>query len=234
MQVKDIMSTNVITITPDTALRDIVATLLEQHISGLPVVDRGKVVGMVGEGELVHRHEIGTEGESPKSWWERVLGTEPGSAIYVRSHGVRASDIMNPEVTPVAVDDSLSKVASIFEAREVRRLPVLRRDQLVGIVTRTDLVRAVKTVRATTDSLAANKVQSDEAIRLRLQTELEKQSWWQSKWCSVFVSDGLVRYTGISDSDIDRQAARVAAENVPGVRGIQDDRLQFTDWQPMM
>src|SRR6185369_13982573 len=125
MQVKDIMSANVITITPDTAVRDIVATLLEQHISGLPVVDGGKVVGMVGEGELVHRHEIGTEGERPKSWWERVLGTEPGSAIYVRSHGVRGGDIMSQEVTSVAVEDPLSKVASIFESREVRRLPVL-------------------------------------------------------------------------------------------------------------
>jgi len=234
MQVKDIMSADVITITPDTAVRDIVATLLEHHISGLPVVDWGKLVGMVGEGELVHRHEIGTEGERPKSWWERMLGSESGSAIYVRSHGVRAGDIMNPEMTSVAADDSLSKVASIFEAREVRRLPVLQGEQLVGIVTRTDLVRAVRAVGATADNLAANRTMSDEAIRLRVQTELEKQSWWQSKWCSVLVSNGLVRYTGISDNYIDRQAARVAAENVPGVRGVQDDRLQFTDWQPMM
>ena len=231
MQVKDIMSAKVITVTPDAVVRDIVATLLEQHISGLPVVSGGKVVGMVGEGELIHRHEIGTDDERPKSWWERVLGSEPGSAGYVRSHGVRAGDIMNPEVTSVAVDDSLSKVASIFEAREVRRLPVLRGEQLVGIVTRTDLVRAMG---ATTDNLGANGAQSDEAIRLRLQTELEKQPWWHSKWCSVFVCNGLVRYTGISDSDVDRQAARVAAENVPGVRAVQDDRLQFTDWQPMM
>ena len=234
MQVRDIMSANVITITPDTVVRDIVATLLEHHISGLPVVDRGKVVGMVGEGELVHRHEIGADGERPKSWWERVLGSEPSSAIYVRSHGIRASDIMSREVTSVAANASVAEVASIFEAREVRRLPVLQGDQLVGIVTRTDLVRAVRAARATTDNVGANRTQSDEAIRLRLQTELEKQSWWLSKWCSVLVSNGLVRYTGISDSDIDRQADRVAAENVPGVRGVQDDRLQFTDWQPMM
>jgi len=231
MQVRDIMSANVITITPDTVVRDIVATLLEHHISGLPVVDRGKVVGMVGEGELVHRHEIGADGERPKSWWERVLGSEPSSAIYVRSHGIRASDIMSREVTSVAANASLAEVASIFEAREVRRLPVMEGGRLVGIVTRADLVRALG---ATTDHPAVARAQSDEAIRLRLQTELEKQSWWQSKWSSVLVSNGLVRYIGISDSDIDRQAARVAAENVPGVRGVQDDRLQFTDWQPMV
>ena len=231
MQAKDIMSANVITISPDTAVRDIVATLLEHHISGLPVVDRGRVVGMVGEGELLHRHEIGTEGERPKTWWERLLGSEPGSAIYVRSHGVRAADIMNSDVTSVAADASLAEVASIFESRVVRRLPVMLGEQLVGIVTRADLVRALA---ATTDNHDEARTQSDEAIRLRLQAELEKQSWWQSKWCSVLVSNGLVRYTGISDSDVDRQAARVAAENVPGVRGVQDDRLQFTDWQPMM
>lgn len=231
MQAKDIMSANVITISPDTAVRDIVATLLEHRISGLPVLERGRVVGMVGEGELLHRHEIGTEGERPKTWWERVLGSEPGSAIYVRSHGVRAGDIMNRDVTSVAADASLAEVASILESREVRRLPVMLGEQLVGIVTRADLVRALG---ATTDNHDEARTQSDEAIRLRLQAELEKQSWWQSKWCSVLVSNGLVRYTGISDSDIDRQAARVAAENVPGVRGVQDDRLQFTDWQPMM
>ena len=118
-----------------------------------------------------------------------------------------------------------------FRSREVRRLPVMEGERLVGIVTRADLVRAL---RATTDDPGAAGAQSDEAIRLRLQSELEKQSWWQSKWCSVLVSNGVVRYTGISDGDIDRQAARVAAENVPGVRGVQDDRLQFTDWQPMM
>lgn len=231
MQAKDIMSANVITISPDTAVRDIVATLLEHHISGLPVVDRGRVVGMVGEGELLHRHEIGTEGERPKTWWERLLGSEPGSAIYVRSHGVRAGDIMNSDVTSVAADASLAEVTSILDSREVRRLPVMQGKSLVGILTRADLVRALA---ATPDSLDSAETSPDEAIRLRLQTDLEKQSWWQSKWCSVFVSNGVVRYTGISDSYIDRQAARVAAENVPGVRGVQDDRLQFTDWQPMM
>lgn len=231
MQVKDVMSANVITITPDTAVRDIVATLLAHHIGGLPVVDRGRVVGMVGEGELLHRHEIGTQRERSKTWWERVLGSEPGSAFYVKSHGVRAGDIMNPEVTSVTVDISLSEVAAIFEAREIRRLPVMREEVLVGIVTRADLVRALA---ATTDSTGTAESQTDEAIRSSLQTELERQSWWQSKWCSVLVSDGLVRYTGISDSDIDRQAARVAAENIPGVHGVQDDRLQFTDWQPML
>jgi CBS domain-containing protein len=231
MQVRDIMSSNVVTITPDVVVRDIVATLLEHHISGLPVVDRGRVVGMVGEGELLHRHEIGTEDQNAKTWWERLLGSEPASAIYVRSHGVRAGDIMNREVTSIAANASLAEVASVFEAREVRRLPVMEGERLVGIVTRADLVRAL---RATVDNPAAAAAQSDEAIRLRLQSELERQSWWQSKWCSVLVSNGVVKYTGISDSDIDRQAARVAAENVPGVRGVQDDRLQFTDWQPMV
>jgi CBS domain-containing protein len=230
MQAKDIMSANVITISPDTHVGEIVRILLGHHISGLPVVDQGRVVGMVGEGELLHRHEIGTEGERPKTWWERLLGSEPGSAIYVRSHGVRAGDIMNRDVTSVDADASLAEVASIFEAREVRRLPVMLREQLVGIVTRADLVSALA---AANDNPPETRTQSDEAIRLRLQAELEKQSWWPSKWCSVQVSNGFVRYTGISDSDIDRQAARVAAENVPGVRGVQDDRLQFTDLQPM-
>jgi CBS domain-containing protein len=231
MEVKDVMSANVITIGPDTAVREIVATLLAHHIGGLPVIDRGRVVGMVGEGELVHRHEIGTEGQAPSTWWERLLGKAPQSAIYVRSHGVRAGDIMNPEVTSVTVDTTLGDVATLFERREIRRLAVLRGDVLVGIVTRADLVRALA---AASGLPCEARARTDDAIRRSLQSELERQPWWPSKWCSVAVSRGRVRYTGISDSDIDRQAARVAAENIPGVQGVQDDRLQFTDWQPMV
>jgi CBS domain-containing protein len=167
------MSANVITITPDTVVGDIVATLLEHHISALPVIEQGRIVGMVGAGELLHRHESGTEGEPARTWCERLIGSEPGSAIYVRSHGVRADDIKSQQVTEVAANASLEQVASFFEAREVRRLLVMEGEQLVGIVTRADLVKALG---ATTAISRAARTQSDEAIRLRLQTEPEKQS----------------------------------------------------------
>jgi len=138
---------------------------------------------------------------------------------------------MNRQLTPIAEDTPVARIASIFEARHIRRLPVLRGTQLVGIVTRTDLVRALA---ARTKDGPAPEVHTDDAIRAQLMAELEKQPWWQAKWCAVFVTHGIVRYRGVYETESDRQAARVAAENIPGVKAVEDDRVASAEWQPMV
>lgn len=233
MNAIDVMSSPVVTVTPFTTVRDIVAILVDKRISGLLVVEDGELLGMVGEGDLVHRHEIGTdEWLAYRSWWQRLTGSDPGPAAYVKSHGARARDIMNHEVTRVSEDTPVGQIASIFEDRSIRRLPVLRGDQLVGIVTRTDLIRALA-VR-TKDIDPTPQQPSDESILERLLTELRKQPWWQPEWCGVYVTNGIVRYRGVYDGEWQRRAARVAAENVPGVRAVEDDRVSSVDWQPMV
>ena len=232
MNAKDVMTSPVISVGAHTTVHAIVTLLVERRISGVPVVEGDEVIGVVDEADLLHRYEIGTDGWlAYRSWWQRLTGADPAPAAYVKSHGGHARDVMNREVALVAEDTPVAQIASIFEARQFRRVPVLRDRRVVGIVTRADLVRALA---AKTRRMAVPQGQTDEAIRARLLAELEKQPWWQSKWSVVFVSNGVVRYRGVYEREADRQAARVAAENVAGVRGIEDDRVSSADWQPMV
>lgn len=158
------------------------------------------------------------------------MRTDPAAA-YVKAHGLRAKDIMTPDVVTAAETTSLAQIASILEERRIRRIPVLRDGRLVGIVTRTDLVAALG---KRDGRIQAAPLQTDDAIRARLLAELWRQPWWRSEWSAVWVTDGVVRYHGLVESDGERRAARVAAENVPGVRAIVDERARFSDWRTML
>lgn len=229
MNAIDIMTAPVISIGPDTPVHEIAALLLERHISGVPVLDKGQVIGMVNEFELLRRREIGTDGSGPeRSWWAHLIERDPRPQEYVRSHAQRARDLMTRQVISVAEDTPVQKIASLFAARAVRRIIVLRERQLVGIVTRADLVHALA---RTSENRPLPRTQSDESIRVRLLAELEKQPWWRSSQSAVSVVDGVVQYRGLIESEDERPAARVAAENVPGVRGVEDSRTMWANWQ---
>jgi CBS domain-containing protein len=231
MLAKDVMTTPVVTIAPDMPLRDTVALLLERRISGVPVVADGRVVGMVSEHDLLRRPELGTDGIAfERPWWVRLLEGESFPADYVRSHAGRARDFMTRPVISVVEDTPLRTLAAIFVRRHIRRVPVLRGERLVGIVSRADLVRAL--ARVVQAPPAPNG--GDEAMRLRLLHELQQQRWWRSDWSTVDVRDGIVHYRGLVEGEAERRAARVAAENVPGVRAVHDDRMQAEAWVPLI
>lgn len=232
MNASDLMTTTVISVGPDAHLASIISVLLDRRISGVFVVDAGKLVGSVGEGELLHRHEIGTQDSlAPKSWWWRFVGGGSPSAAYVKTHGEHARDLMNPVVASVSEDTPIAAVASIFNARHIRRVAVLRGEKLVGVITRADLVRTLASRKTTPAPVPET---NDEAIRVRLVAELREQPWWQPQASAVFVSNGVVKYIGRYESDDDRQAARVVAENTPGVRGVSDGRMGASDGESMM
>ena len=231
MNAKDIMTAPVITITPDTAVHEIAALLIERRISGVPVAANGRVVGLVNEGDLLRRHEIGTESSAPaKSWWAQLVERDSRPMEYVKSRARQAKDFMTPQVISVTEDTPVQKIASMFAARAVRRVVVLREQRLVGIVTRANLVQALA-LKAPAKPVP--RMQSDEAIRLRLLSELEAQAWWRSGQSTASVHDGVVHYRGLIENEDERRAARVAAENVPGVRGVQDTRKRWSAWQSM-
>lgn len=228
MQAIDIMSAPVVSITPQTPVLEVAALLMEHHIGGVPVLDQGKVVGVVNEFELLRRSEIGTDHSTPRrSWWLQLLERDPRPGDYVKSHAQRASDLMTRQVVSVTEDAPVQKIASIFAARAVRRIVVLREQQLVGIITRADLVHALA---QTPVNRRVPRTQSDETIRVRLLTELENQPWWHPSLSVVCVEDGIVQYRGVIENEDERQAARVAAENVPGVRGVEDTRAPWGNW----
>ena len=227
MKARDIMSAAVITVGPDTTVAEVGALLLKHRISGVPVLEDGQLVGLVSEADLLHRHEIGTARPVPVGpGWLRLFSPDRSASDYVKSHARRAGDLMTREVVSIAPDTPVADIVALFETRGIKRVPVLRGKKLVGIVSRANLVRAIAVKGR---SKEAKRPAGDEAIRGRLIAELERQPWWRPLSSSVNVTDGVVHYLGTIDSYEERHAARVAAENVPGVRGVEDHRFTIYD-----
>lgn len=221
MRAMDIMTTDVITVGPDTAVQDLAKLLSDRAISGVPVVDAdNRLVGIVSEGDLLHRTETGTEHhtERRRARWLESLATDRELARdYVKSHGRKVADIMTREVVTVSDTTELADIADLLETKHIKRVPVLRDGKLAGIVSRANLVRAVAAApRATaTDG-------DDRSMRAKLLAELKNQEWAHGWAADVIVQDRVVHLWFSSEQPAEeRQAMRIAAENVAGVRGVE-------------
>ncbi|HME26252.1 MAG TPA: CBS domain-containing protein [Acetobacteraceae bacterium] len=223
MRAIDVMTPNVITVDPDTSVQALAALLSEKGISGAPVVDAsGRMIGIVSEGDLLHRAELGTERRSERrsAWWLEHFAS--GLARdYVKSHGRTARDIMTRDVVTVTEDTDLADVATLLETKRIKRVPVVRDGKVVGIVSRANLVRALA---ATTAAPTSDTGDDDRAIRDKLLAELGRQEWAAKVWAQdVIVSGGVVHlWFGSDEPEERRQAVRVAAENIPGARGVEE------------
>ncbi|MGH8221416.1 MAG: CBS domain-containing protein [Woeseiaceae bacterium] len=230
MKATDVMTSPAITVGPETSVREIAAILLKGRISAVPVLEAGRLVGIVSEADLLHRHEIGTDRVPAGPWWLRPFTADRSPAEYVKSHAGKARDIMTREVVSVGEDTPVAQVAALLEKRGIRRVPVMRGERLVGIVSRANLVQAL----AAEARVAARPWPDDDAIQHRLLAELERQSWWRSPYSNVTVTGGIVHFWGATETDEDRDAVRVAAENVPGVRSVEDHRFRLYDIASMV
>jgi CBS domain-containing protein len=225
MRARDVMTPNVITVTPDTSVQGLATLLSERGISGVPVVDsNGHIVGIVSEGDLLHRAELGPQRPSERrhSWWLEHFAS--GLARdYVKSHGRTVNDIMTRDVVAVTEETDLTEVATLLETKRVKRVPVIRDDKIVGIVSRSNLVRALGATTAAPIS-ASGATDDDGAVRARLLAELKNQQWAAKLWAQdIIVSSGIVHlWFGSDEPAARRQAVRVAAENIPGVRGVEE------------
>jgi CBS domain-containing protein len=224
MRAIDVMTPNVITVDPDTSVQELATLLSERGVSGAPVVDSsGRMIGIVSEGDLLHRTELGTERHSERrrnSWWlEHFASGE--AREYVKSHGRTVKDIMTRDVVTITDETNLADVATLLETKRIKRVPVMRDGKIVGIVSRANLVRALSATMATPPAGAG---EDDRAIRTRLLAELAKQPWAAKVWAQdILVSGGVVHlWFGSDEPEERRQAVRVAAENVPGVRGVEE------------
>jgi CBS domain-containing protein len=232
MKARDIMSSPVIAVGPQTPVLQIAALLREQRISGVPVQDRNQLVGIVTEKDLLHRRELGTEHRSQsQAWWRRVVGPDLEPERYVKSHGRCAEHVMTRVVVVVEPDTPLRTVMGLFDRHRIGRVPVLVNGHLAGIVTSADLVKAL--AGGTWVSSASPGAGGDEQIREQLMAELGSQQWWNSGCCSVLVAHGVVRFTGFFENEAQRRASRVAAENVPGVLKVEDERRSLDELPTM-
>lgn len=215
MLAKDIMTTQVVTATPDTSIRHAVEIMLERGVSGLPVVDdTGTLVGIITEGDLLERGELGATLYLPSSG-------EPKSAdalarAFIKGHSWKVGDVMARGVVSVGENTSLGRVAALMIEHHIKRVPFVRDGRLVGIVSRSDLLRAILSVDE--DSTASGDI----AIRRSILTRLDEIGAGTGTKLVVVASDGIVRLEGSVRSADEREAARVVAEGVHGVAGVVD------------
>ncbi len=223
---KDIMTSRVVTVKPDTKVIEVAKLLLERGISGVPVVDdNGTIVGIVSEGDLNHREEIGTA-EKKRSWWLRMFTGGPELAEdYVRSHGHSAQDVMTRDVVSVGEDAELTEIADLLEMRRIKRVPVVRNGKLVGIVSRANFIQAI----AASKEIRLEPMNADDAtIRAEVESALEREAWASSS-TMVMVTDRTVKLWGWVSNDAERKASRVVVEGVAGVASVEDQRIAQPD-----
>src|SRR6516162_5379416 len=140
MNVKEVMTSPVISVPSDGSISQAIELMLQRRISGLPVVDQGgRLVGIVTEGDFLRRAETGTQRQRPR-WLEYLIGPGRLADEYTRSHGRKVHDIMTPDPLTVSEDTSLEEIVGTMEKRRIKRMPVMRGSEVVGIVSRANLV----------------------------------------------------------------------------------------------
>jgi CBS domain-containing protein len=218
MKAADVMTNRVLTIEVDAPIVKAVRLMLENRISGVPVIDAtGRLVGMVTEGDFLRRTETGTEIRRPR-WLQFLLSPGRLADEYVRTHARKVGEVMTPDVAAVTEDTPIDEIVRLMERSRIKRVPVLRDGRLVGIVSRADLVRALAGLMAE----AAPASLDDTALRNRILADLDKQSWSPRVGVNVTVRNGMVDLWGTITDERERQALCVACENVSGVKDVRD------------
>jgi CBS domain-containing protein len=224
MKARDVMVSPVVTVKASASVKELAKLLVERRISAVPVVDdAGKVVGIVTEGDLLHRCEADTERR--RCWWLIGLTDEETlAAEYVKAHARKVADVMTSKVITATPDTPLHALASLLETNAIKYVPIVNDGQLVGIVSRANLVQVVASARGESDIAP-----SDAGIREKLLAHLQQQPWARVWLLNIIVNDGVVDLWGVARSDAERKAIRVAAESRPGVRAVNDN-LVIRPW----
>ncbi len=219
MKVSDVMTPNVVSVPPDASVVMAARLMLQKQISGVPVInDVGNLVGIVTEGDFLRRVETGTARRRPR-WIEFFMGPGRLADEYVRLSGGKVSDVMTHEVQTVPPDAPLEQVVRLMERYNIKRVPVVDNGKVVGIVTRANLLHAVAGFAHEIAPLSAG----DAAIRDQLLAALKDQPWAPVTAIHVNVRNGVVQLSGVITDERQRQALRVAAENIPGVKEVEDN-----------
>lgn len=216
MRVGDVMTRKVISVATNDTIVKAVRLMLQNRISGLPVVNTaGKLAGIVTEGDFLRRGEIGTQRQRPK-WLEFLIGPGRLAEEYVHASGRKVEEVMTPDPVTVTEDDALETVVELMERRHIKRLPVLRDGEMVGIVSRANLMHALASLARDAQATASG----DAAIREGILTALAKQRW--APGINVVVTKGVAELWGTILDEREREACVVVAENTPGVKQVHD------------
>jgi CBS domain-containing protein len=216
MRVKDVMTSNVICIGADEPILEAARLMLQNRVSGLPVIDKdGELVGIVTEGDFLRRSELGTQRQRPK-WLEFIVGPGKLAQEYTHSAGRKVGEIMTIDPQTIGENETLEAVVATMERRHVKRLPVTRGGRVVGIISRANLMQALASLTRDVTTPAAG----DAAIRDQILAAIGKQDW--APRINVIVNSGVAELHGVITDKRERAGLIVAAENVPGVKKVRD------------
>lgn len=221
MKAADVMVRKVITTRPDASISEVAKLLVDNDISALPVVDdAGRVVGVISEADLMRREELSLERTRP--WWLEAV--TPGATLakeFAQSHGKRVEELMSTEVVSAAEDAPLSEIASLLEKHRIKRVPILKNDKLVGIVSRSNLVQALASIKIEGPTSADN----DHMVRAEIVARLAGQHWTEFGDRNIIVVKGVAHLWGLVGSPSERKALIALAEGVPGVTSVRDEMI---------
>lgn len=218
MRAAQVMTSDIVSISSDATIFEAAELLISVGVSAMPVVDKsGRMVGIVSEADLMRRAELGTQPH--KSWLQRIFSDDAAAAKeYVTLHSRRVADVMSRNVVTVTEDDTLGHVAELMARHKVKRVPVLRGDDIVGIVSRANLLQAL----VSWDPKEPRTPLSDDQIRREVEGVVSRQSWTSPWPTNIVVNAGVVHLWGFAPTQAACDAYRVAAENVPGVRSVKN------------
>jgi CBS domain-containing protein len=212
------MTCKVVSIDSEASILQAVRLMLQNGISGLPVVDDAeRVIGIISEGDLLRRAEIATERQRSR-WLEFLAGPGRLAEDYVRAHARKVHEVMTNKVATISEDTPLDEIVHLMERRRIKRLPVTRDQRLVGIVTRANHIRALAVMARE----AAPGPADDAQIRTRILAELERQPWARMVGQDVLVRKGVIDFWGVVSDEKQREAVTVLAENIPGVKEVRN------------
>ena len=227
MQAKDIMTTSVISVPLEGQIEDAVRLMLDHNISALPVVDaEGDLKGLVSEGDLMRRVR---ETDGPRrSWWLEIFGGTSNTARdFVKLKSNRVEDVMTRDVVSVEEDTTVARIARLLEKHRIKRVPVLRSGQVVGIVSRANLLHALSALR---DRVLPEPSEDDRLLRVKVEKALKDVPGATVNLINYTVEDGTVTVWGVADSDFQENAIRVAVENLSGVRKVDVNMGRLPAW----
>jgi CBS domain-containing protein len=219
MNAQDAMTKDVVTVGPQTTVGEIAAVLVRHRISAVPVVSEdSRVIGIVSQTDLGHRSETGTERQ--RKWWlDMFADSDTKAREYIKSHGLKAEDVMSRIVVSVSKQATLAEVADVLDSHRIRQVPVMDGGKLVGMISRADLVRKLAEIK-----IAAPAARPDNgALQKAIWQEIKAQPWLRSAYVNLAVKDGVVELYGAVDSSEQRRALRVLVEGVSGVRKVEDN-----------
>lgn len=213
MRAKDVMTTKIVSVSPDHNVRHAAKLMLDNSISGLPVIDdEGLIVGLISEGDLIRRTElVSVVLDTPD---ETAMSADERASDYIKRNSWRVGDAMTADPVCVGEDVSLAHIAKLMDERHIKRIPITSSGKVIGIVSRADLLQAI--LAASPDTTAAG----DEAIRLSILRRFEENTGLEGLDLRVSVIDGMVHLGGCVPATERRKAARIVAEGVRGVRGV--------------